>query len=140
MPMVIETSVGGDLTCLGLLANAYCEEVIGDGDKRTVLRLSPAIAPIKAAVLPLSKKLAEPAHALERDLRRHLNIFYDDAGNIGRRYRRQDEAGTPYCVTLDFETADDGKVTVRERDSMAQERIAVGAVIAYLEERVGFPA
>jgi len=140
MPMVIETSVGVDRTCLALLANAYCEEVIGDGDKRTVLRLSPAIAPIKAAVLPLSKKLAEPAHALERDLRRHLNIFYDDAGNIGRRYRRQDEAGTPYCVTLDFETADDGKVTVRERDSMAQERIAVGAVIAYLEERVGFPA
>jgi glycyl-tRNA synthetase len=96
----------------------------------------PALAPIKVAVLPLSKKLAEPAEALAARLRRRWNVFYDDAGNIGRRYRRQDEAGTPWCVTLDFETANDGKVTLRDRDSMLQERIAVDAVEGWLASRL----
>jgi glycyl-tRNA synthetase len=135
-PMVIETSVGVDRTCLALLANGYEEEKLADGETRTVLRLVPSVAPIKAAVLPLSKKLAEPARKLERDLRRHFATFYDESGNIGRRYRRQDEVGTPFCVTFDFESETDGKVTVRDRDSMTQERIALGSVVPYLRERL----
>ena len=91
---------------------------------------------MKAAVLPLSKKLSEPARALHADLARTMNVFYDDAGNIGRRYRRQDEVGTPFCVTYDFDSQDDGKVTVRERDTMAQERISIEGVVAYVRERV----
>jgi glycyl-tRNA synthetase len=140
LPMVIETSVGVDRTCLALLCDAYVEEELAPDDKRVVMRFPAALAPVSVAVLPLSKKLAEPALVLERELRRRFNVFYDDAGNIGRRYRRQDEAGTPYCVTLDFETANDGKVTVRERDSMAQDRIAIGTVGAYVAERLGRPA
>jgi glycyl-tRNA synthetase len=140
LPMVIETSVGVDRTCLALLCDAYVEEELAPDDKRIVMRFPAALAPVSVAVLPLSKKLAEPALVLERELRRRFNVFYDDAGNIGRRYRRQDEAGTPYCVTLDFETANDGRVTVRERDSMAQDRIAVGSVGAYVAERLGRPA
>lgn len=139
-PMVIETSVGIDRTCLAVLANAYAVETLESGDERTVLRLHPALAPVKVAVLPLSKKLGEPAHALEKELRRRLNVFYDDAGNIGRRYRRQDEAGTPYCLTYDFESPDDQQVTVRERDSMDQKRIPLDSVESYLVERVESPS
>ncbi len=139
VPMVIETSVGIDRTCLALLADAYAEEELPGGESRTVMRLHPAVAPIKAAVLPLSKKLAEPARELAALLRRRLNVFYDDAGNIGRRYRRQDEAGTPFCITWDFDSAEDGKVTVRHRDSMDQDRVAIAAVPAYLAERTEFP-
>jgi glycyl-tRNA synthetase len=133
---VIETSVGIDRTCLALLCHAYAEEELEDGETRSVLRLHPRLAPLSAAVLPLSKKLAEPAQRLAAELRRRRNVFYDDAGNIGRRYRRQDEAGTPFCVTYDFESESDGKVTVRERDSMRQERIALEGVAAYLAERL----
>jgi glycyl-tRNA synthetase len=136
VPTVIETSVGVDRTCLAVLANGYAEEDLDGGETRTVLRLHPAMAPIKAAVFPLSKKLGEPARELSADLRRRMNVFYDDAGNIGRRYRRQDEAGTPYCVTYDFDSVEDGKVTVRERDSMSQERIAIDDVASYLAPRV----
>jgi len=139
-PMVIETSVGIDRTCLALLCDAYAEEELAPGDTRIVMRFPAALAPVSVAVLPLSKKLAEPALALERELQRRFNVFYDDAGNIGRRYRRQDEAGTPYCVTIDFETAGDGKVTVRERDSMDQDRIAISGVGAYVADRLGRPA
>jgi glycyl-tRNA synthetase len=136
VPHVIETSVGIDRTCLALLSTAFAEETLEGGESRTVLRLHPAVAPIQVAVLPLSKKLAEPARALARDLRRHWNVFYDDAGNIGRRYRRQDEVGTPFCVTYDFESEEDGKVTLRDRDSMDQERIAQGAVADRVRERL----
>jgi len=136
VPMVIETSVGIDRTCLALLATAYREEPVGGGESRTVLRLHPAVAPIKVALLPLSKKLAEPVRTLERELRRHWNVFYDDSGNIGRRYRRQDEVGTPLCVTYDFESGGDGKVTLRDRDSMAQERVALEALVPILRERL----
>jgi len=139
VPMVIETSVGVDRTCLAILVNAYAEEALEGGESRTVLRIHPALAPIKAAVLPLSKKLAEPAQALAARLRARLNVFYDDAGNIGRRYRRQDEAGTPFCVTYDFDSEEDGKVTLRDRDSMTQERIAIDDVPARLLEAVGWP-
>jgi glycyl-tRNA synthetase len=103
-PVVIETSVGIDRTCLALLVSAYDEQELEDGDSRVVLRFKPWLAPVKAAVLPLSKKLAEPARKLERELRRHFNTFYDESGNIGRRYRRQDEIGTPFCVTFDFDS------------------------------------
>jgi glycyl-tRNA synthetase len=137
LPVVIETSVGIDRSCLALLCHAWAEETLEGGETRTVLRLHPRLAPIKVAALPLSKKLAEPARRLAGDLRRRWNVFYDDAGNIGRRYRRQDEAGTPYCVTVDFDTQADAKATVRERDSMRQERIPLEAVAAYLADRLG---
>ncbi|MBW2272328.1 MAG: glycine--tRNA ligase [Deltaproteobacteria bacterium] len=135
-PVVIETSMGVDRTCLALLADAYHEESLEGGETRTVLHFHPAVAPVKAAVLPLSKKLAEGARRLEGDLRRHFNCFYDESGNIGRRYRRQDEAGTPFCLTWDFDSQEDGRVTVRERDSMEQERVPVEGIVAYLRERL----
>ena len=140
LPMVIETSVGVDRTALALLANGYEEQQLEDGETRTLLRLHPAVAPIKVAILPLSKKLAEPARKLERELSRRWNTFYDESGNIGRRYRRQDEVGTPFCVTYDFESGADGKVTIRERDAMTQERIPLEGVRAWLGDRleVGF--
>ena len=137
---MIETSAGVDRTCLALLSDAYVEEELEDGDTRTVLRLHPALAPIAVAVLPLSKKLAEPAQELASRLRRHFSVFYDDAGNIGRRYRRQDEAGTPFGVTYDFDSVDDQRVTVRDRDSMEQDRIAIDDVVLYLRERLEFGA
>ena len=136
MPMVIETAMGVDRTSLALLVNAYEEEELEGGESRTVMRFHPALAPIKVAILPLSKKLSEPARRIEQELRRHFNAFYDEGGNIGRRYRRQDEIGTPFCVTYDFESEDDGKVTVRERDSMNQERIPVEGLVSYLRERL----
>ncbi|MCG8591938.1 MAG: glycine--tRNA ligase [Proteobacteria bacterium] len=135
-PMVIETSVGVDRTCLALLANAYREETLEGGDERVVMGFAPAVAPVKIAVLPLSKKLGEPARKLQHALRRRFNTFYDESGNIGRRYRRQDEIGTPFCVTYDFDSDADAKVTVRDRDSMEQERVAVDALSAYLAERL----
>jgi len=137
-PMVIETSMGVDRTCLALLVNALQEEELEGGDVRTVMRFHPAIAPIKAAILPLSKKLRGPAKEIERELCRHWNVFYDDSGNIGRRYRRQDEAGTPFCVTFDFDSQEDGKVTVRDRDSMDQDRVAIDELVAHLQARLGF--
>lgn len=136
VPMVIETSMGVDRTCLALLVSAYDEEDLGDGDTRAVMHFSPAIAPVKVAVLPLSKKLAEPAEALARELRRHWNCSYDASGNIGRRYRRQDEVGTPWCVTYDFDSEEDGMVTIRDRDSMDQERVAAGELVDLLRERM----
>lgn len=132
MPMVIETSVGIDRTTLALLVAAYSREMLENGEERTVLRFHSALAPIKAAILPLSKKLAEPARAIQKDLRKHFNVFYDDAGNIGRRYRRQDEVGTPFCITYDFESGDDGCVTVRERDTMKQRRIPIEGLQRHL--------
>src|SRR6185295_15415381 len=118
------------------LANAYEEEKLPDGETRTLLRLPLAVAPVKIAVLPLAKKIGEPAQRIAADLRRHWNVFYDEAGNIGRRYRRQDEVGTPFCITYDFESESDAKVTVRERDSMTQERIPVDGLRAYLQDRL----
>jgi glycyl-tRNA synthetase len=136
VPMVIETSMGVDRTSLALLINAYEEEDLGDGDTRVVLHLAPAIAPVKVAVLPLSKKLAEPAREISRELRRHWSCSYDESGNIGRRYRRQDEIGTPWCVTYDFDSQEDGKVTIRDRDSMDQERVAAADLVNVVRERM----
>jgi glycyl-tRNA synthetase len=139
-PMVVETSVGMERTCLALLCNGLCEETLEGGETRTVLRLPAFLAPVQVAVLPLSKKLSESARRLAGDLRRRFPVFYDEAGNIGRRYRRQDEAGTPFCVTWDFDSESDAAVTVRERDSMTQQRIGVDALRTWLTDRLETPA
>jgi glycyl-tRNA synthetase len=136
VPMVIETSVGIDRTALALLCNAYEEETLEGGETRVVLHLPASVAPVKVAVLPLSKKLAEPALRIAAELRRHWNVFYDESGNIGRRYRRQDEVGTPFCLTWDFDSETDAQVTVRERDGMQQERIPAASAAAWLRERL----
>jgi glycyl-tRNA synthetase len=137
LPYIIETSAGADRVTLTLLVNAYREEDV-QGETRVVLGFHPSIAPIKAAVLPLVNKDGMPETALKlyHDLRDHFHAFYDDSGAIGRRYRRQDEAGTPFCITVDGQTTQDQTVTVRERDGMAQERIALDAVRRYVTERL----
>jgi glycyl-tRNA synthetase len=138
LPYVVETSAGADRVALTVLVDAYREEEV-DGELRVVLGFDPAIAPIKAAILPLTKKdgLPEVAQALYRDVRRRLPAFYDDGGAIGRRYRRQDEVGTPWCFTVDHDTLTDQTVTVRDRDTMAQERIALDQVPQWLIDRLG---
>lgn len=134
VPAVIETSAGCDRTVLTTLCDAYDEDS-ADGEKRIVMRFAPHIAPVKLAILPLSKKLSEPALKLEKDLRRLLATDFDDAGSIGKRYRRQDEVGTPYCLTYDFDSETDGCVTVRERDSMKQERVSIDKIKSFLIDK-----
>ncbi|MBQ2944940.1 MAG: glycine--tRNA ligase [Clostridia bacterium] len=140
VPYVIEPSLGVERSVLAVLCDAYDEEVIDaeKNDVRTVLRFNPALAPVKAAILPLSKKLSEQATAIYADLAKHFNVEYDEAGSIGKRYRRQDEIGTPFCITVDFDTETDGAVTVRDRDSMEQVRIPVSELKAYIEEKIAF--
>lgn len=138
VPYVIEPSLGVERLALALLVNAYEEEELEGGDTRTVLRFHHAIAPVKVAILPLSKKLGEGAREVYAELRKHFVAEYDEAGAIGRRYRRQDEIGTPYCVTFDFDSLEDKAVTVRERDSMAQERIPISELTAYLKGKMVF--
>lgn len=129
MPHVIEPSAGADRFTLAVLCEAFCEDEIG-GEKRTVMRFHPRLAPIKAAVFPLVNKdgMPEKAEGLYRELKKHFNVFYDDKGAVGRRYRRQDEAGTPFCITIDGQTMQDDTVTIRERDSTKQSRIPIRAV------------
>ena len=138
VPYIIESTYGLDRTVLALLCQAYDEEVVDEEkhDVRVVLHLHPAIAPIKAAVLPLSKKLAEPALKIRDELARSFMVEYDETGSIGKRYRRADEIGTPFCVTYDFDSETDGCVTVRERDSMEQVRIPISEVKDYIEQRI----
>ncbi len=138
LPYVIEPSMGADRLMLAFLCDAYDEEAIGDNDVRTVLHLHPALAPYKAAVLPLSKKLSEPASEIFETLSKHFMVDYDDAGTIGKRYRRQDEIGTPFCITFDFDSLEDHCVTVRFRDSMEQERLPIDGLVAYLEKQLEF--
>jgi glycyl-tRNA synthetase len=138
-PFVIETSVGADRTTLALLVNAYREEAVpGEDEGRVVLGLQPSLAPIKAGIFPLVKKdgMPELAEKLAHDLRPHFPAFYDESGAIGRRYRRQDEIGTPFCITVDGETMSGGTVTIRDRDSLAQVRVSVDQVRAYIAERI----
>ncbi len=135
IPYVIEPSLGADRVVLAFLCGAYDEEDIGGGDMRTVLHFHPAIAPVKIGVLPLSKKLSEGAQKVYAEMSKYYNCEYDDRGNIGRRYRRQDEIGTPFCVTYDFESEEDDSVTVRFRDTMEQERVAIGDLKDYFEEK-----
>ncbi|MBV9880887.1 MAG: glycine--tRNA ligase, partial [Gemmatirosa sp.] len=139
VPFVIETSVGADRVTLATLVNAYREEeVAGESEGRVVLGLHPSIAPLKAGVFPLVKKDGMPEYAqkLAAELRRSFPVFYDDSGAIGRRYRRQDEVGTPFCLTVDGQTAEDGTVTVRDRDSLQQERVAADRVREYIEAKL----
>jgi glycyl-tRNA synthetase len=139
LPYVIETSVGADRTTLAVLVNAYREETVeGEAEGRTVLRIHPSLAPIKAAVFALTKKdgMPEMAHRIAGELRSYFPTDYDETGSIGKRYRRQDEVGTPFCITVDTDSVKDGTVTVRNRDTLAQDRISSDAVRAYLDERL----
>ena len=138
IPYVIEPSLGADRMVLAFLCSAYDEENIGTEEKpdmRTVLHFHPALAPVKIGVLPLSKKLNEGAEKIFAELSKYYNCEYDDRGNIGKRYRRQDEIGTPFCVTYDFESEEDGAVTVRDRDTMEQERVKIEDLKAYFEKK-----
>jgi len=137
LPYIVETSVGADRTALALLCDAYEEEQV-EGETRVVLRFKPALAPIKAAVLPLVKKegMPEIAHRIYDELRGRFTAFYDDGGSIGRRYRRQDEAGTPFAITVDGQTTQDGTVTVRHRDTLAQDRVDASQLATWLSERL----
>ena len=137
IPYVIEPSAGIDRSCLAFLVDAYDEEEV-NGETRSLLRFHPAIAPVKAAIFPLVKKdgMPEIATNLYNDLKKYFNCFYDEKSAVGRRYRRQDEAGTPYCITIDGQTKEDNTVTVRERDSMVQERINLSQVKSYLRDKL----
>ena len=135
---MVEPSLGADRVALAFLCEAYDEEQVGEKDSRVVMHFHPALAPFKAAVLPLSKKLGEQAGKVREQLAGKFMVDYDDAGSIGKRYRRQDEIGTPFCITYDFESEQDGCVTVRDRDTMAQERIAIDQLERYIEEKIQF--
>ena len=140
MPYVIEPSLGADRVTLAFLCDAYDEEVIDaeKNDTRVVLRLHPALAPYKACVLPLSKKLSEKAMELYNSLSEDYMIDFDDAGSIGKRYRRQDEIGTPLCITYDFESETDGAVTIRDRDTMELIRLPIDEVSSYIKGKLAF--
>ena len=141
VPYVIEPSLGVERLFLTVVCEAYDEENIGTEEKpdvRTVMRFHPALAPFKACILPLSKKLSEQAGELYAELSKHFLVDYDEAGSIGKRYRRQDEIGTPFCITYDFDSVEDGCVTVRDRDTMEQERIKIDELIAYIEKKIAF--
>ena len=140
IPYVIEPSLGADRVVLAFLCDAYDEEVVDaeKNDTRVVMHLHPALAPFKACVLPLSKKLSEEATALFGELSEHFMVDYDEAGSIGKRYRRQDEIGTPFCITYDFESKEDGCVTVRDRDTMQQERVPMKDLTHYILKRLKF--
>ena len=138
IPYVVEPSLGADRVALAFLCEAYDEEEIAEGDTRVVMRFHPALAPFKAAVLPLSKKLSEKASALHEELSKSFMVDYDEAGSIGKRYRREDEIGTPFCITYDFESETDGCVTVRDRDTMEQVRLPIAEVKAYIESKLEF--
>jgi glycyl-tRNA synthetase len=139
VPYVVETSVGADRTTLAVLVNAYREETVpGESEGRTVLALDPSLAPVKAGIFPLVKKdgMPEMAARIAADLRPHYPVFYDEAGAIGRRYRRQDEVGTPFCITIDGQSTSDGTVTIRDRDTLAQDRVSADQLRAVLTERL----
>jgi len=138
IPYCIEPSLGADRVTLAFLCAAYDEEELEGGDSRTVLRFHPALAPIQVAVMPLSKKLGEQATELFTTLSKTYNTEYDDRGSIGKRYRRQDEIGTPFCITYDFDSLEDQAVTIRHRDTMEQERIKIEDLKAYFEEHFTF--
>ena len=138
IPYVIEPSLGADRVLLAFLCDAYDEETDEKGDVRTVMHFHPALAPFKAAVLPLSKKLSDKATEIYSELSKDFMIDFDDAGSIGKRYRRQDEIGTPVCITYDFDSVEDNCVTVRDRDTMEQKRIPVSELKAYIAEAVKF--
>ena len=138
VPYCIEPSLGADRVALAFLCNAYDEEEIAEGDTRTVLHLHPALAPYKVAVLPLSKKLSEKAEEVYTKLSKKFMCEYDETGSIGKRYRREDEIGTPYCITVDFDTLEDNAVTIRDRDTMEQVRINIDELENWIREKIEF--
>ena len=138
LPYVIEPSLGVERLFLSVLTEAFDEETIGEGDVRNVMHFHPALAPVKACILPLVKKIKEPAIELYQKLSKKFMVEYDEAGQIGKRYRRQDEIGTPFCITFDFDSLEDNCVTVRDRDTMAQERINIDELESYLEAKTSF--
>ncbi len=138
VPYCIEPSLGADRVVLAFLSNAYDEEDLEGGDTRVVLRLHPALAPYKVAVLPLQKKLSEKATSVYHNLMKRYPCTYDEAGSIGKRYRRMDEIGTPYCITIDFDTLEDDTVTIRDRDTMAQTRLPISQLAAYFDEKLDY--
>ncbi len=138
IPYCIEPSLGCDRVALAFLCNGYCQEEVGEGDIRTVLKLHPALAPFKAAVLPLSKKLSPKAEEVYNMLSKKFMCDYDEAGSIGKRYRREDEIGTPFCITVDFDTETDETVTVRDRDTMEQVRVKISDLTRWIEEKIEF--
>ena len=138
IPYVIEPSLGCDRATLAFLCNSYEEEEIAEGDTRTVLHLHPALAPYKVAVLPLSKKLSEKATEVYEKLAKDFMCDYDEAGSIGKRYRREDEIGTPYCVTIDFDTLEDNQVTIRDRDTMEQVRVSIDELNDWIKNKIEF--
>ena len=138
VPYVIEPSLGCDRVALAFLCNAYDEEEIAEGDVRTVLHLHPALAPYKVAILPLSKKLSDKANEVYEMLSKKFMCDYDEAGSIGKRYRREDEIGTPYCVTIDFDTLEDNQVTIRDRDTMEQVRVSIDELSDWIENKIEF--
>ncbi|HHU07182.1 MAG TPA: glycine--tRNA ligase, partial [Clostridiaceae bacterium] len=139
IPYVVEPSLGVDRLTLAILCDAYDEEELPDGDIRTVLRFHPALAPVKIAVLPLSAKLKDDAYRLYEQILQHFPAEFDERQSIGRRYRRQDEIGTPYCVTFDFDSLEDNQVTVRERDSMEQVRLPISELIDWFGGKFDLP-
>ncbi|MDE6583284.1 MAG: glycine--tRNA ligase, partial [Clostridia bacterium] len=138
IPNVIEYSIGCDRLVLAVICEAYDEEALENGETRTVLHLHPALAPYKVAVLPLQKNMSEKAKEIFANLSKEFMCDYDEAGSIGKRYRRQDEIGTPFCVTIDFDTLEDDTVTIRERDSMQQIRLKSSELVSYISERIKF--
>lgn len=138
VPYCIEPSLGADRVVLAFLSNAYDEEALENNETRVVLRLHPALAPFKAAVLPLQKKLGADAAKICDRLAKSFNVDYDETGSIGKRYRRQDEIGTPFCITVDFQTLEDDTVTVRMRDSMEQIRLKVDELEGYISQALKF--
>ncbi|PKR76689.1 glycine--tRNA ligase [Halalkalibacillus sediminis] len=138
LPYVIEPALGADRLALSFLTDAYDEEELEDGTSRTVMHFHPAVAPFKAAVLPLSKKLSEEAQEIFQDLAKNFMVDYDDSGSIGKRYRRHDEIGTPFCITYDFDSKEDGQVTVRDRDTMEQTRMPIADLKDFLQEKVNY--
>ena len=131
-------AVGVDRIFLAMMCNAYEEQLIAEDDTRTVLHLHPALAPYKVAILPLSKKLSEKADEIYEKLSKKFMCDFDEAGSIGKRYRREDEIGTPYCVTIDFETQNDDSVTIRDRDTMEQVRVKIDDLEKWIEEKIVF--
>lgn len=138
VPYCIEPSVGADRIALAFLINAFEDEVLEDGTERSVLKFHPALAPFKAAVFPLTKKLKEETLEVYTLLSKYFNIEYDEAGSIGKRYRRHDEIGTPFCITFDFDSLEDKAVTIRDRDTMEQTRVKIDDLVAYIGEKVAF--
>lgn len=138
IPYVIEPSLGVDRVALAFLCDAYDEEAINEKDSRTVLHLHPVLSPFKAAVMPLSKKISKEAQQVHTMLAKKFMVDYDDAGSIGKRYRRQDEIGTPYCITYDFDSKEDKCVTVRDRDTMEQERIKISELVSFIDLKLDF--